>query len=154
MNDGYVRDIVDASPLTLKKLGDEIVARARAKDQVASAAQDALKSFAEFLRTPKVQEGLAAHQSEAAIAGAIAAADHSSDIAEILHAAGESECGDLAKVLEAVAGGKKPKSVKLSELKPSSDMIWDRSDIPALVEGFRRHVEGEWEEVRYLKVEP
>jgi hypothetical protein len=150
---GYVRDAVDGSPLTLRKFIAEIAARLKVKERVEGIGSVALGSFAEFLRSPKITEGLAAHRAESSLAAAIAGARSAKAVCELLLAANDPEFDELAKVLKAAAGGKTPKVVKIGEFKPDSDLIWEKADIARVVGDFQRYLEVEWEEGRYIKIE-
>jgi hypothetical protein len=151
--EGYVSDIIDSAPLTLKRLDVEISTRAEKKKSLADSAATALESFAEFLRSTKIAEGLKAHSGESGLAAAVVAAQTTLAIKELLLAADESEVAGLSNVLEAVSGGKKPKCVKMSTFRPRSDVIWDKTDIPAVAGEFQRYLEQAWEEGWYIKIE-
>lgn len=149
----YVRDILDGSPLTYRKLIAEIAVRVDARRRVVGTGPDALRTFAEFLRSSKIIEGIDAHRGESALAEGIVDAKKSDDVADLLLAASDRERTELAKVLDVVAGGKTPKPVKISDFRPKADVVWEKSEIALVVDDFRLYLEGKWEDGRYLKVE-
>lgn len=148
-----VTDSVEGSPLSLRRLVAEVNFRTEAAKRLGGAATAALEVFAVFLMSPRIAEGLSKHQSESALAGSIVMAKDTAAVREMLLAASDAEIAALAKVLKAVSAGKILKAVKMSRFKPNTELVWDKSDISTVTDEFRRFLEGEWEEGRYLKVE-
>ena len=148
-----VPDAVEGSPLSLRRLVAEVNIRTEAAKRLGGAATAALDVFAVFLKSPRITEGLSKHQSESALAGSIVTAKDTAEVRETLLAATDVEIAELAKVLKAVSAGKVLKAVKISRFKPNAELVWDKPDITAVVDEFRRFLEGEWEDGRYLKVE-
>jgi len=60
---------------------------------------------------------------------------------------------ELAKRLKAVLGGKRVKTVRLTDFTPRTTVVWERADIGKVVDEFRRYLESEMEDDTYLKIQ-
>lgn len=148
-----VRDIVERSSLTFKRLAAEVASRQQSKLALGPAAHNALTGFADFLRSAKIAAGLAGCAGQSKVVESVVQAGSSEDVASILLVASPEDLLELAKFVEAVVGDKHPKALRFSEFKPEADIIWEKQDIDDLVKHFRRFVEDAWEDDKYLKLE-
>lgn len=150
---GSVKEVIEKQPLTFRRLATECSVRRESIQQLTLAPRAALCGFASFLRSPRVADRLREVK------------DAPEALAEILRAATDEELTDtlltmpthdlkgLAKLLAAVLGDKRPKSVRLTAFVPQHEVIWEAADIESVVSDFRDYLKNAWEDGCYLKVE-
>jgi len=148
-----VKDVVDGSQLSMRRLVSETALRAEAREKVKGAPRSALHAFAGFVRSPTIWDRLKPHEEEVKIVANIRKTKSAPELADILLAAGVGDLAELANVLMAVAGEKTPKTVKLESFKLKNGIIWEKDDIRSAAAEFQSYLESVWEDGKYLKLE-
>ena len=151
-NSAAVKD-VDGQPLTFRRLAKECEARRDQVKSIGSAPKDALKSFAAFLRSPRVLDRLRAVKDPNKTLIEMIQTKTDDEHVELLTTLPANELKSLAKLLIAVIGDKKPKSVRMTEFVPRTEFVWENKDIDSVVTEFREYIEKAWEDGCYLKIE-
>ena len=144
---------VRGEPLTFRRLAKECDSRREQVKSIGSAPKDAVKSFAAFLRSPRVLDRLQAMKDPNKTLTQVIQARTDDELVEVLTTLSETDLKSLAKLLIAVIGDKKPKSVRVTEFVPRTEFVWDERDIESVVGEFRDYLQNAWEDGCYLKVE-
>jgi len=139
--------------LTFRRLAKECEARRDQVKSIGSAPKDALKSFAAFLRSPRVLDRLRAVKDPNKTLIEMIQTKTDDELVELLTTLPANELKSLAKLLIAVIGDKKPKSVRMTEFVPRTEFVWENKDIDSVVTEFREYIEKAWEDGCYLKIE-
>lgn len=151
-NSAVVKD-VDGEPLTLRRLAKECDSRQERVKSIGSAPKDALKSFAAFLRSPRVLDRLRAVKDPNKALTEVIQAKTDDELVEVLTALPPKELKSLAKLLIAMIGNKKPKAVRVTDFVPRTEFVWEDKDIETVVTEFRDYLKKAWEDGCYLKIE-
>jgi hypothetical protein len=150
---GSVKDIVDKQPLTLRRLSTECDARREWIRQVTAAPRAALCGFCVFLKSPRVADRLRGAQDAPEALTEILQAATDDELADVLLTLPAHDLKGLAKLLAAVIGEKRPKGIRLTAFAPSSQFIWEATDIDAVAGELRDYLRGVWEDGYYLRIE-
>lgn len=151
--DGNVKEIISNQPLTFRRLVAECETRREAVRQVSLAPRAALCGFASFLRSPRVADRLRNVKDAPKALAEILQATTDEEVADALVTMPAQDLKGLVKLLNAVVGDKRPKTVRLVGFSPKTEFIWEATDIDAVVGEFRDYLKGIWEDGCYLKIE-
>lgn len=151
-NSAAVKD-VDGEPLTFRRLSKECEARREQLKTIGSAPKEAIKSFAAFLRSPRVLDRLRTVKAPNKTLTEVIQAETDDKLVEILTTLPPQDLKTLAKLLVAVIGDKKPKTVRVTEFVPRTEFVWEDKDIDSVVTEFRDYLKQAWEDGCYLKIE-
>ena len=142
-----------AEELTFRRLVHECDIRQQAVTTLPTAAQDALLSFAGFLKSPGVVDRLTAVKNPSDPLAAVLAAATDQDLTEILLVLSPENRQQLAKDLKRVLGGRTAKLVSLQSFSPTTTVIWETSDIDTIVNEFREYLQKCWEDDTYIQIQ-
>jgi hypothetical protein len=150
--EGRVKDIRNEE-LTFRRLAEESQKRQQAIDHLRDAAQEAMRGFASFLKSPGVFSRLEAEKEPTEGLVEILKAESESEVTEILVTMPKEKRTALAKQLKAILGNRTAKPVSLQSFKPSTDLIWERKEIETVAREFREYLEKQWDDGCYIKIE-
>jgi hypothetical protein len=152
--EGRVKDTINNEEITFRRLATECKNRQTALEKLQDAAHQAMVEFAAFLRSPGILSRLQSIPEPTQSLTEILNASTDEEMAGILLKMPKDERKALAKHLKAVVGGKTAKTVSLKSFKPSHELIWEQTEIDAIVKEFRTYLQDHWEDNCYLKIEP
>ncbi|QRN94036.1 hypothetical protein JRI60_33460 [Archangium violaceum] len=150
---GSVLDVVDNEVLTFRRLSRECDLRREALTRLLDTPRVALRGFASFLRSPRVHALLQAVEDGPKSLSEVLEAQSDEELTDALLTMPGSELKTLAKLLAAVVGDRRPKSVRIGDFEPRSAFLWEASDIDTVVDEFREYLTKQWEDGYYLKIE-
>jgi hypothetical protein len=149
----FIKDVIDNQPLTIRRLATECDGRRESISQLTAGPRGALCGFASLLRSPRIADRLRRVKDGSKALAEVLQATTDEELAETLLMTHVHDLKELAKLVAAVTGDRRPKGVGLSEFCPSPGVLWEPSDIDAVVEQLRDYLKGAWEDGCYLKLE-
>jgi hypothetical protein len=150
--EGKVKDLQNED-LTLRRLSRECDTRLEAEQFLSAIPAQAILEFAAFLTSPGVFEQLKTVQPQPPELTEILAAASAKEVAEALLTSPKKNRPSLAKLLKALLGKKRAKTVALRAFAPKTDIVWEKADIARVVSEFDAYLTSQWEDGVYLKIE-
>jgi hypothetical protein len=143
---------LDKRELSWARLFNELELRIRGSLDLNKKPDTALSEFAAFLSSPGVKEALAALDPVPPQAQVIKGADNSKEIINSLRKMSPGDRQALAKILRNALGKRREKVLLLSSFNPSTQLIWEKSDIERVVKEFEKFITDAWQDDTYLKI--
>ena len=139
--------------ISFRRLVQLSQARQEIAAKLPTVAEDALRAFAGFLKSPGVVSLLGAVKNPSVGLAGILSANTDKEVAETLLTLPKPDRKALAKELKAALGGKTAKVVTIGTFTPKTTVLWDKTDIQTVVAEFKDYLKGQWRDGQYIKIE-
>jgi hypothetical protein len=150
--DGRVKDL-RGEDITMRRLSRECDSRIAAQASITDSPRDALKEFATFLKSPGVVEHLKAIEAPTKEILEIRDSPTVDEVAEAILTMPSPARQELGKLLKAILGNKRPRTVSLAKFVPQTSTVWEEGDINKVTQEFGAYLTSQWEPGVYLKIE-